>query len=105
MFKEFNLIQRYTLFKSLLNSIKSNSGLGFHNSDQGHPDYLRGCDENIDITDPHYDNPNRNELFKMLLELSESLKDCPDFNHEDFITKWSEFCKIATDAFYSHRSN
>ncbi len=104
MFREFNFSQRYTLFTSLLNSIKSNSGLGFHNSDQGHLAYRIGCDEDIEFRD-HGDSPERNELFKMMCVLSESLEDCTDFGPDDFITKWSDFCKMATDAYDRHKSN
>ena len=104
MFEDFNFSARYILFDSLLNSIKSNSGNGFHNNDQGHPAYRIGCDEDIEIKD-HGDTPERNELFKMMRELSESLEGCTDFSPDDFVTKWSDFCKMATDAYDKHNSS
>ncbi len=97
MFEKFNFTQRYILFTSL-------SGLGFHNNDQGHPAYLIGCDEDTEFRD-HGDSPERNELFKLVCELSESLEDCTDFSPDDFITKWSEFCKMATNAYKSHKKS
>ena len=76
--------------------VKSNSGIGFHNSDQGHPDYLDGRDGEID---KRHDNPDRNSLYQLMRELSETLKDSTEFRREDLILKWSDFCKMTTDSY------
>ena len=98
-FEKFDYVERYYLHSALLIMVRENSGNGFHNSDQGHPDYLRGRCEDIELTDNAYDNPNRNNLYKLMRELSESLKDSTEFGREDLILKWSDFCKMATDAY------
>jgi len=50
------------------------------------------------------DSPERNSMYQMLKELSESLKDCDDFRPEDFIHSWNDFCRIARHAYETHKN-
>jgi len=102
MFEKFKLPFRRTLYKSFLNSVRTNTGIGFHDGDQAHLiAYLRGKPgENKPVR--HEDWPEYNELYIMMKELSESLKDCEDFGPKDHITCWEDFCKMAVEGHNKH---
>lgn len=84
------------IYSALIHSIRSNSGIGFHN-EQGHPAYLMGKDGHIDF---HMwgDSPDHNRLFKMVCELSKQYG-----NSE--ISNWQQFCELAYNAYLEHTKN
>ena len=100
MFESFDDSQRWLLLTALVDRVRANWGKGFHNNDQGHPAYRGGCMEEIDFK-TWGDSPEHNTLYKMMKELSESLKDYPDILPEDLIFSWKDFCKMATEAYKS----
>lgn len=102
MFKKFNLNFRRTLYKSLLNSVRTNTGIGFHDGDQSHLIAYLGSSPGENKSERLRDWPEYNELYIMMKELSESLKDCEDFKRKDHITCWEDFCKMAVDGYKNH---
>ena len=91
----------YLGLKSLLETGRY-AGYLFHNGDDGHPVYRAGADG----TEPPYeaDSPERNYAFKMLLELSETLRQSDvsqSVNWHDF-SDWSSFCQFVVRE-YEHR--
>ena len=102
MFSSFEFGQRYVLYTALLQSVRSCSGVGFHNCDQGHPAYRVGCEGKFD-QQAWGDSPENNHLYGMMRELSESLRDCKDFGPADFVFSWADFCRMATKAWDERR--
>lgn len=100
MFEKFNLTQKEIIFRALKTMVESNSGIGFHNADQGHPFYRTGTSDHPSMF-PDADGPTTNPVFVMLSELSR------DFKHLDYtkfiwwydFSEWKNFCKFAVDAY------
>ena len=104
MFEKFDLGQKQFIFQALKMMIESNSGIGFHNKDQGHPFYAVGSTgEDYPANDA--DGPNKNTLYKMLSELSRDFKAANETGYVwwyDF-SEWRNFCKFAYDAYSRKR--
>jgi hypothetical protein len=98
MFESFGFSERYCIYRALLDSVQRNSATGFHNCDQGHPAYVMGRMGKSDYN-AWGDSPEHNRLYMMMKELAESLHDCPDFRHDEFVFSWKAFCRLATDAY------
>jgi hypothetical protein len=84
--------EKYLIFKALTHSIRSNSGIGFHNSDQGHPAYELGA-QGADSA-AWGDSPERNCLFQLLTSFD------PTY-HEDEgpnLSTWQRFCAFAVES-------
>ncbi len=96
MFEDFSDVDKYLIYKSMLNSVRANSGDGFVNSDQGHTAYRSGA-SGIKFEDSG-DHPDQNRLYKMMLEISWALKDGPDLKKSDLVLSWEKFCSIAVEA-------
>ena len=86
--------EKYLIFKALVRMIETNSGIGFHNCDQGHPAYLLGADDGK--VDPVMggDSPEKNDLFELLASFDQAFHD----NGPDLST-WQKFCAFAVKAF------
>jgi len=104
MFEKFDLRQKQYIFQALKMMIESSSGIGFHNKDQGHPFYNVGAEgEKYPATDA--DGPKKNQLYKMLSELSGDFKANNETGYVwwyDF-SEWRNFCKFAYDAYSRKR--
>lgn len=75
---------------ALMHAIKTNSGIGFHNSDQGHTAYRRGaCDESGGMED----SPDKNRLYQTLRELNRERGPLVGYPE---IHSWRAFCEFAT---------
>jgi hypothetical protein len=101
MFETFEKRDKTMIYHGLLCLVKSNSGVGFCNHDQGHSAYAVGRDGKSDYQ-TFGDSPEHNRLFKMMRELSAEL--CAgdlDGSSEigDYIYTWSDFCRIAYEAY------
>ncbi len=98
MFEHFDFAQKEMIFQGLKSLIESGSGVGFHNKDQGHPFYAVGeTGQKYPATDA--DGPHRNQLYKMLSELSRDFKATGQTGYVwwyDF-SDWKDFCKFAYD--------
>jgi hypothetical protein len=99
MFESFDEDAQVLIFQALKTFINSGGGTGFHNNDRGHPTYRLGAQG----TDPgpgfSADSADRNQLYRMLGELSQSLKE----KYSGFVwwydfTEWRDFCRFALDA-------
>ena len=101
MFETFETRDKATIYQALLRLVMSNSGVGFCNSDQGHPAYAVGRDGKHDYQ-AFGDSPEHNRLFKMMRELSVDLCEGDlDGSSEigDCIYSWADFCRIAYEAY------
>jgi len=94
MFSDLNVFQQLILYKALVYAVTTNSGIGFHNSDQGHPAYRRGRSGDVDFN-TWGDSPQNNELFQMVAALSSLLGQ----SAQPSIKTWEEFCVLATDSY------
>ena len=85
------------MFRALVRMIDSNSGIGFHNLDQGHPAYGRGSQG---IVDPEKwgDGPEHNGLFQTLKRF-----DWKYHAEVQDLSTWEKFCAFALAAY--HRRN
>jgi hypothetical protein len=83
------------IYDALIHAIKTNSGIGFHNRDQGHPAYVIGASDGTRDRDTWGDSPDRNSLYKMLLDLSETYGK----SHGIQITNWRSFCLLAYESY------
>jgi len=98
MFESFDYGDRYVMYRALLHAIRSNLGYGFLNNDQGHPAYRLG--PNDEYSDGGMgDSPEENALFKMMQELSASLKPSGEIREDDMIVTWADFCHLAIDGY------
>ena len=100
MFEHLDYFERSLLYQGLLQLVKSNSGLGFRNGDQGHRAYRIGREGNFDQSTLG-DSPDNNRLFKMMHELSVTLNEAEEIRPSitEYMFSWSDFCRAATDAF------
>ena len=81
------------LYESLIHAIKTNSGIGIHNHDQGHLN-ARGAAQINDATlgEPSDDN----ELFSLVNRLAQIIN--KDSQAGVKVYTWPEFSKMAVDA-------
>ena len=86
--------EKYLIFRALVRMIKTNSGDGFLNSDQGHPAYLLGAQGKVNPV-AGGDSPEQNTLFKLLASFDQTYHGVvpnPD------LSTWQKFCAFAIDA-------
>jgi len=96
-FASLEFSEKAMIYQGLLSLVKSNSGIGFCNNNQGHPAYAIGREGKFDYA-TWGDSPDRNRLFKMMHRLSVELcKAELDGSSEigDYVFSWSDFCNIA----------
>ena len=84
------------VYDALIHAVKTNSGIGFHNRDQGHPAYLAGAE---DGSRDSGDSPEENDLYKMLIRLSEKY----GIESGVRITNWRQFCELAVKGYKENR--
>ena len=81
------------LYESLIHAIKTNSGIGFHNHDQGH----LNAGGALQINDATLGEPSDdNELFSLVNRLAQIIN--KDSQAGVKVYAWPEFCKMAVDA-------
>ena len=105
MFKQFETSDKRMIYQGLLCLVRSNSGVGFCNGDQGHPAYAVGREGKYDYQ-TFGDSPEHNRLFKMMHELSVALSEGDlDGSSElgNCIYSWADFCRIAYEAYEKHK--
>ena len=97
--------QAQLLYQGLLCLVKSNSGIGFCNSGQGHPAYAIGREGKVDYA-TWGDCPEQNTLFQLMHSFSLILVDAEiDDSSEisDYVLSWSDFCHLAYGAYQEKR--
>ena len=100
-FGSLDMSQKQLVYRGLLALVKSNSGYGFCNNDQGHPAYAIGRSGKHDYRQ-WGDSPDDNRLFKMMHTLSVELNVADlDGTSEiaEYIYCWADFCILANDAY------
>ena len=85
----------HLLYDCIIHAIKTNSGHGFHNSDQGHAIYAGGAIGSVD-EQTFGEVPDDNELFSLLNRLAGIINDNSETGVK--VYTWREFCKMAVDA-------
>ena len=86
--------EKYLIFSALIRMIKTSSGEGFLNDDQGHPAYTLGAQGTVDPV-AGGDSPEENTLFKLLASFDQTYHGVvpnPD------LSTWQKFCAFAVDA-------
>lgn len=104
-FSGFSFSEMQMIYLGLLALVKSNSGKGFCNCDQGHPAYAIGRSGDYDH-EQWGDSPEHNKLFQMMHALSVSLSEAElDGTSEigDYVFSWSDFCRLAYAAYEDRR--
>ena len=100
MFEQLDIFQKHLVFHALKQMIESADGVGFHNFDQGHLCYISGAEGETDDFSK-VDGPEKNNMYKMLSELSRDFKANNATEYvccwHDF-SEWQDFCKFANDA-------
>ena len=82
------------LYECVIHAIKTNSGIGFHNNDQGQLAYVGGTLGMSDVTLGEV--ADENELFSLLNRLAEIVN--KDSKTGVKVYSWPEFCQMAVDA-------
>jgi hypothetical protein len=90
--------ERSLLYSGLLLMVKSNSGTGFANNDQGHPAYRAGRSGEDDYNTLG-DSPAHRPIYQLMKALGAGLAEGGEFAATDIVTDWSSFCILATDAY------
>ena len=81
------------LYESLIHAIKTNSGIGFHNHDQGH----LNAGGAVQINDAMLGEPSDDiELFSLVNRLAQIINKDSQTGVNAYT--WPEFCKMAVDA-------
>ena len=73
------------VFNAIVEMIATNSGVGVHNCDQGHPAYATGAKGGSGLGDA----PERNRMFRLLQKF--------DYKHHESIhdlSSWKRFCQL-----------
>jgi hypothetical protein len=105
MFESLEMSEKHIVYQALLCLIKSNSGVGFHNGDQGNAAYRVGAKGTIDYA-AWGDSPDHNRLFKMMHTLAVELcQGDPEGKSEigEWIYSWSDFCRTAVESYDRER--
>jgi hypothetical protein len=100
-FGSLDFSEKQMVYLGLLSLVKSNSGVGFANRDQGHPAYVVGRNGTHDYAQ-WGDSPERNTLFKMMHSLSVELSEAEiDGSSEisEYVFSWADFCALAYEAY------
>lgn len=100
-FERLSFSERQMIYFGLVSLVKSNSGVGFCNADQGHPAYAIGKGGEFDFQQ-WGDSPKHNKLFRMMHSLSVSLSEAEiDGSSEvgDYVFCWADFCQMAYAAY------
>ena len=63
--------EKYLIFRALVRMIKTSSGEGFLNHDQGHPAYTLGAQGEVNPV-AGGDSPKKNTLFKLLASFDQT---------------------------------
>lgn len=84
------------VYEALIFAIRSNWGVGFHNSDQGHPSYAPGAGGEAIPRD--WDGPDRNELFMLVRALSRR-HGRAELPNRPVVETWEAFCALAYGAY------
>ena len=90
--------ERHLLYSAMLHMVKSNTGTGFADNDQGHVAYQVGRTGNDDYNGLG-DSPAHNALYQLMKTLGAGLVGGNEFASADIVTDWSSFCVLATDAY------
>lgn len=101
-FESFSFEEKQLIYNGLLALVKSNSGIGFCNADQGHPAYAFGRKEGKYDHATFGDSPAANRLFKMMHALSVALIEAEDGRGSEiseYVLEWGDFCRLAYDAY------
>lgn len=99
-FASFSFSQKQLLYRGLLALVKSNSGYGVCNNEQGHMAYAIGRDGTYDH-EQWGDSPEHNKLFIMMHALSLDLSEAEiDGSAElsEYVFAWCDFCKLVYSA-------
>jgi len=86
------------VYHALVHAIRTNSGIGFHNNDQGHPAYFHGAETGEGGSG---DSPDENWMYKTLAEICRH-RDPPD--NLPRIDSWKTFCQLAVQGYRDSRT-
>lgn len=103
LFGKLEYSQKRMVFEGLMRMIASESTSGFTNCDKGHPAYSYTGEPGPNAYEAWGDSPEHNELYKMLVELSEDLRGDPEV--KEFVNCWQDFCRIAKRAYEANRKS
>jgi len=84
--------EKYLIFKALIHAIATNSGIGFHNQDQGHPAYEAGAQG--DYSAKWGDGPDQNKLFQLLKSFPNEY-----YQFGPNLSDWQSFCAYAVESY------
>lgn len=87
-------LQEYFVYEALVHALQTNSGIGFHNSDQGHPAYVVGRDGHSDYH-TWGDSPEENEVYQLMVKLTNALGE----SARPPVRNWADFCQLATEGY------
>jgi hypothetical protein len=108
MFENFNESQLELIYLGLKSLIESGSGEGFHNEHMEHQVYILGSRGEIDPSIANADSPEKNNLFKMLSELTKIIKERGiEFSQYEWwydFSSWQNFCQFAINVYQKRRS-
>jgi len=99
-FDSFSFSQKQLIYRGFLALVNSNSGYGF-GGDQGAPAYAIGRNGTVD-QNMWGDSPDKNNLFKMMHDLSIQLSDAEiDGSSEigEYVFSWADFCNLGYGAY------
>ena len=99
MFSDLGDSERHLIYKALITLVETNSGIGFHNHDQGHPAYRVGAKDGASDIANWGDGPEQNTLFKMLVALGPDELAQHDPSVGPDLSTWQKFCAFATEAY------
>ena len=100
---EFSTDNVDLLYRGLVSLIENNTGVGFHNNDQGHPFYVVGAQgKRWEEKGQVADDGDSNELFLLIKKLTGLLRDqgADEFTwFREELAQWHGFCKFAVDSY------
>ena len=89
-------MEKELIFEALVRAIETNSGIGFHNSDQGHPAYRAGAKDGDKAAPIWGDSPEKNKLFKLLTSFDQEFL---EYETRPDLSTWQKFCAFAVEAY------
>ena len=90
---ELEYLDRYVLYRGLLELIKNGNPLPFHNGDRNHVAYLAGSKGEEDVA-TYGDSPEKNKTFGMMSAMADEMRESQELPEEEIIDSWKKFCSL-----------
>ena len=89
---ELEYLDRWIIYRGLLELIKNGEGIPFHNHDPHHVAYF--VDEDGGESTSDGDSPSKNRTFLLMSGMADEMRESQELPEEEIIDSWKKFCDL-----------